>query len=167
MAFYLSLSYQTMKNVLQELKAFVKDKFASLPFTISLRKVEFLVKKSMINQQVSLASQVFKNPKFDNAQHVPKIVEHDNFDTKEMKVEERQPLKRLKKALLLPKASEEENKQTSPIETHEQDSQTSPKKNRGRPLRSKNNQGLEVIGEGMRINKEASVKSKIVAHFIK
>jgi hypothetical protein len=28
-------------------------------------------------------------------------------------------------------------------------------------------QGLEVIGEGMGINREASVKSKIVAHFIK
>jgi len=29
----------------------------------------------MINQQVSLASQVLKSPKFDNAQRVPKIVE--------------------------------------------------------------------------------------------
>jgi hypothetical protein len=38
-------------------------------------------------------------------------------------------LKRLKKTLLLPDASEEENKQG--IEIHEEDSQTSPKKNRG------------------------------------
>jgi hypothetical protein len=37
----------------------------------------------------------------------------------------------------LPDASKEENKQG--IETHEEDSQTSPKKNRGRPLGSKNN----------------------------
>jgi hypothetical protein len=37
----------------------------------------------------------------------------------------------------LPDASEEENKQG--IEIHEEDSQTSPKKNRGWPLRSKNN----------------------------
>jgi hypothetical protein len=40
----------------------------------------------MINQQVSLASQVLKDPKADNAQHVPKIVELDDFDTKETKV---------------------------------------------------------------------------------
>jgi len=51
----------------------------------------------MINQQVSLASQVLKSPKFDNTQHVPKIVELDDFDTEEIKVVERQPLKRLKK----------------------------------------------------------------------
>jgi len=35
----------------------------------------------MINQQVSLANQVLKNPKANNAQHVPKIVELDDFDT--------------------------------------------------------------------------------------
>jgi hypothetical protein len=34
----------------------------------------------------------------------------------------------------LPKASEEENKQTSLIETHEEDSPTSPKENRGQPF---------------------------------
>ncbi len=36
----------------------------------------------MINQQVSLASQMLKNPKFDNTQHVPEIVELDDFNTK-------------------------------------------------------------------------------------
>jgi hypothetical protein len=46
-------------------------------------------------------------------------------------------LKHLKKTLLSPEASEGENKQG--IETHEEDSQTSPKKNRGRPLGSNNN----------------------------
>jgi hypothetical protein len=55
---------------------------------ISFQNVESPAKKSMINQQVSLASQVLKNPKFDNAQHVPKIVELDDFDTKETKVAE-------------------------------------------------------------------------------
>jgi hypothetical protein len=48
--------------------------------------VESLAKKPMINQQVSLASQVFKNPKFDNAQHVPEIVELDDFDIEKTKV---------------------------------------------------------------------------------
>jgi flagellar biosynthesis/type III secretory pathway chaperone len=67
MASYLSLSYQAMENVLQELDTVVKDEFASLPFVISPQKVESLAKKSTINQQVSLASQVLKNPKFDNA----------------------------------------------------------------------------------------------------
>jgi len=43
----------------------------------------------MINRQISLANQVFKNPKADNAQHVPKIVELDDFDTEETKVTER------------------------------------------------------------------------------
>jgi hypothetical protein len=90
----------------------------------------------MINQQVSLASQVLKNPKADNAQHVPEIVELDDFDTEETKVAERQPLKRLKKTLLLLEAFEEENDQG--IETHEEDNQTNPKKTRGRPLGSKN-----------------------------
>jgi hypothetical protein len=72
MASYLYLSYQAMENVLQELDVVVKDESASLPFAISLQKVEFPTKKSMINQQVSLVNQVLKNPKCDNAQHVPK-----------------------------------------------------------------------------------------------
>jgi hypothetical protein len=75
-----------MENVFQKLDAIVKDEFASLPFAISLQKVESLAKKPMINQQVSLASQVFKNPKFDNAQHVPEIVELDDFDIEKTKV---------------------------------------------------------------------------------
>jgi hypothetical protein len=137
MASYLSLSYQAMENVLQELDAVVKDESAPLPFAISPQKVESAAKKPMINQQVSLASQVSKNPEPDNAQHVPKIVELDDSDVEETEVAERQPLKRLKKTLLLPDASEEENKQG--VETHEEDSQISPKKNRGRPLGSKNN----------------------------
>jgi hypothetical protein len=128
MAFYLSLSNQAMVNVLQELDAVVKDEFVFLPFTISPQKVESPSKKSMINQQVSLANQVFKNSKCDNAQHVLEIVELDDFDTEETKVAEKQPLKRLKKTLLSPKAYEEENKQTNPIETHEKDIQTNPKK---------------------------------------
>jgi len=69
MASYLSLSYEAMENVLQELDVVVKD--------------ESPAKKSVINQQVSLASQVLKNPKADNAQHVLDIVELDDFDTKE------------------------------------------------------------------------------------
>jgi hypothetical protein len=60
MASYLSLSYQAMENGLQELDA--------------------------INQQISLANKVFENPKADNSQHVPKIVELDDFDIEEMKV---------------------------------------------------------------------------------
>jgi hypothetical protein len=51
-------------------------------------------------------------------------------------------LKCLKKTLLSFKASEEENKQASLIEIHEKDSPTSLKKNRGRPLRSKNNKKI-------------------------
>jgi hypothetical protein len=78
-----------------------------------------------------------KNLEADNAQHVPEIDELDDFDVEETEVAERQPLKRLKKTLLLPDASEEENKQG--IGTHEEDNQTSPKKNHGRPLGSKNN----------------------------
>jgi len=70
MASYLSLSYQAMENVLQELDVVVKDEYASLPFAISLQKVESFAKKSMINQQVSLANQMFKNPKSNNGQHV-------------------------------------------------------------------------------------------------
>jgi hypothetical protein len=106
MASYLSLSYQAMENVLQELDAVVKDEYASMPFTISPRKVESPAKKIMINHQISLANQVFKNPKVDNAQHVPKIVELDDFDTEEMEVTERQPLKCLKKTLPSPEAYE-------------------------------------------------------------
>jgi hypothetical protein len=56
-----------MENVFQELDVVVKDESTTLPFVISLQKVESPAKKSMINQQVSLASQVFKNPKFNNA----------------------------------------------------------------------------------------------------
>jgi len=97
MASYLSLSYQAMENVLQV----VKDESAPLPFAISPQKVESAAKKPMINQQVSLASQVSKNPEADNAQHVPKIVELDDFDVEETEVAERQPLKRFKKTLLL------------------------------------------------------------------
>jgi hypothetical protein len=41
-------------------------------------------------------------------------------------------LKCLKKTLLSPEAFEEENKQVNPIETHEKDNPTSPKKNYGR-----------------------------------
>jgi hypothetical protein len=135
MASYLSLLYQAMENVFQELDAVVKDEFASLPFAISLQEVESLAKKSMINQQVLLANQVLKNPKVDNAQHVPKIVELDHFDTEK----KRQPLKRLKKTLLSLEAFEEENKQGNQIETHKEVRQTSLKKNRGQPLGSKNN----------------------------
>jgi hypothetical protein len=95
-----------MENVLQELDAIVKDQYASMPFIISLQKVESPSKKLMINHQISLANQVFKNPKVDNAQHVPKIVEFDDFDIKKAKVTKRQPLKRLKKTLLSLKAYE-------------------------------------------------------------
>jgi hypothetical protein len=71
MASYLSLSYQAVENVFQELDVVVKDEYASLPFVISPQKVESPTKKSMINQQVLSASQVLKNPKADNAQNVP------------------------------------------------------------------------------------------------
>ncbi len=40
----------------------------------------------MDNQQISLPTQVVKNSKFFNAQHVPEIVELDDFNTKETKV---------------------------------------------------------------------------------
>ncbi len=80
----------------------------------------------MINQQVSLASQVLKNPKANNAQHVLEIVKLNDFDIEETKVAKRQPLKRLKKTLLSLEASEKKNKQG--IETHEEDNQTNPKK---------------------------------------
>jgi hypothetical protein len=49
---------------------------------------------------------VLKNPKVNSAQHVPKIVELDDFDIEETEVTERQPLKCLKKTLLSPKAYE-------------------------------------------------------------
>jgi hypothetical protein len=49
MTSYLSLSYQAMENVLQELDAIVKNEFISLPFVISPQKVKSLTKKSMIN----------------------------------------------------------------------------------------------------------------------
>jgi hypothetical protein len=100
MASYLSLSYQAMENVLQELDVVVKVEYATLPFAISPQKVESPANKSMINQQVSLTNQVLKNPKADNAQHVPEIVELDDFDTEETEVAKRQPLKRLKKNIV-------------------------------------------------------------------
>jgi hypothetical protein len=136
MASYLSLSYQAMENVLQELDVVVKDESTSLPFVFSPQTVGSHAKKSMINQQVSLASQVLKNPRVDNAQHVPEIVELDDFDTKETKVAKRQPWKCLKKTLFSLEVTEEENKQG--IQTHEEDNQTSPKKNCDRLLGSKN-----------------------------
>jgi hypothetical protein len=88
--------------------------------------VESPAKKLMINHQISLANQVFKNPKVNNAQHVPKIVELDDFDIEETEVIERQPLKRSKKTLLSLEAYEEENKQVNRIETHKKDNETSP-----------------------------------------
>jgi hypothetical protein len=48
-------------------------------------------------------------------------------------------LKLLKKTLFSLEAFEEKNKQVSPIETHEEDNPTSPKKNHGQPLGSNNN----------------------------
>ncbi len=117
-------------------KVLFKKKNEPTPVQISPQKVESGAKKPMINRQVSLASQVSKNPEADNAQHVQKIVELDDFDIEEMEVAERQPLKRLKKTLLLPDAKEEYKQG---IETHEEDSQINPKKKRGRPLGSKNN----------------------------
>ncbi len=47
-------------------------------------------------------------------------------------------MKCLKKTLLLRETYEEENKQASLIEILEEESPTSPKKNCGQPLRSKN-----------------------------
>ncbi len=93
MTSYLSLSYQAMENVFQELDVVVRDESRSLPFVISPQKVESPAKKSIINQQVSLISEVLKNPKSDNAQHVLEIVELDDFDIEETKVIERQLLK--------------------------------------------------------------------------
>jgi hypothetical protein len=48
--FYLSLSYQAMENVFQELDVVVKDESTSLPFVIFPQKVESFAKKPMINQ---------------------------------------------------------------------------------------------------------------------
>ncbi len=48
-------------------------------------------------------------------------------------------MKLLKKELLSLETSKEKNKQASPIETHEEDNPSSPKKNHGQPLGSKNN----------------------------
>jgi hypothetical protein len=63
LASYLSLSYQAMENVLQELDAVVKDESASLPYVISPRKVESPAKKSMINQQVFIGKSSAKKSK--------------------------------------------------------------------------------------------------------
>ncbi len=87
---------------------------------------------------------MLKNPKSNNPQHVPKIVELDDFDTEKMKVAEIQPLKCLKKTLLSLEASKKNNKQVSPIEIHEEDSPTNPKKNCRRPLGSKNNKKIQL-----------------------
>ncbi len=62
-----------------------------------------------------------------------------------MKVAKRQPLKHLKKTLLLLEASKEENKQASLIESHEKDNPTNPKKNHGWPLESKNNKKNPIV----------------------
>ncbi len=67
----------------------MKNEYTSLPFAISPQKVESPAKKSMINQQVSLANQVLKNPKANNAQHVPEIVELDDFNIEKMEVVEK------------------------------------------------------------------------------
>jgi hypothetical protein len=150
-----------MENVLQELDAVVKDESTPLPFAISPQKVESVAKKPMINQQVSLASQVPKNPKADNAQHIPEIVELDDFDVEETEVAERQPLKHLKKTLLLLDASEEENKQG--IETHEEDSQTSPKKNRGQPLGSKNKKKNPAVSNVVQKRNVLTKKGEILS----
>ncbi len=48
--------------------------------------MEFPTKKSMDNQQISLPTQVVKNSKFVNAQHVLEIVQLDDFDIKKIKV---------------------------------------------------------------------------------
>jgi hypothetical protein len=137
MASYFSLSYQAMENVLQKLDAVVKNESTSLPFAISLQKLGSPTIKSMINQQVSLTSQVLKNPKANNAQRVSEIVELMILTLKKQKFPKKQPLKHLKKTLLSLETYEEENKQG--IETHKEDWQTNPKKNRGQPLGSKNN----------------------------
>ncbi len=66
MASYLSLSYQTMENVFQELEVVVKDDYASLPFVVPSQKAKFLTEISMNNQQVLLPTQVLKSPKSIN-----------------------------------------------------------------------------------------------------
>jgi len=67
------------------------------------------------------------------------LINYNDFDIEEIKVVERQLLKRLKKTLLSPETSKDNNKQASLIEIHEEDNPTNPKKNRGWPLGSKNN----------------------------
>jgi hypothetical protein len=73
-----------------------------------------------------------------------KIVKLDDFDTEETEVTEKKPLKCLKKTLLSLETSEKKNKQGSRIETHEEDIQTSPKKNHVRLLGSKNNKKIPI-----------------------
>ncbi len=51
----------------------------------------------MINHQISLASQVFRNPKFDNAQHVLEIVELHDFDIEKTKVAEKKTFEAFKR----------------------------------------------------------------------
>jgi hypothetical protein len=75
-----------------------------------------------------------KNSKFVNVQHVLEIVELDAFDTKQTKVVERQLLKHQKRTLISLEEFKEEDKQANPIEIHEKDNPTSPKKSHGRPL---------------------------------
>ncbi len=79
-----------------------------------------------------------KSSKSVNVQHVLKIVELDDFNIKKTKFAERQPLNHLKITLFFPKASTKDDKQANPIKAHEEDNPTSPKKNCGRPLGSKN-----------------------------
>jgi hypothetical protein len=64
MASYLSFSYQTTENVLQELDVVVKNDYASLPFVVLFQKAKSLVKTINEQQQVSLPTQVLKSPKF-------------------------------------------------------------------------------------------------------
>jgi hypothetical protein len=64
MASYLSFSYQTTENVLQELDVVVKNDYASLPFVVLSQKAKSLVKTINEQQQVSLPTQVLKSPKF-------------------------------------------------------------------------------------------------------
>ncbi len=54
MASYLSFSYQTIENVLQELDVVVKNDYASLPFIVPSQKAKSLAKKINEQHQVSL-----------------------------------------------------------------------------------------------------------------
>jgi hypothetical protein len=56
-----------------------------------------------------------------------------------MKVAKRKPLKWLNKTLNSTETFKEEDKQANPIEAHEKDSPTTPKKSHGQLLRSNNN----------------------------